>query len=154
MRWPASRLSRAAASAASAIRLVSKRNCAAVETLLTFCPPGPEARTKLISMSFSSIVRSREIRSMMAPDRDDPRGESDWWRIAVAALKDEGTRAPDAAQRAALALGSALRAARAQAPWCAADPGVHTAFIGFLVGPGSAVPRKGRCTASGTRDAR
>ena len=34
---------------------VSKRSCAAVESLLTFCPPGPEARTKPISMSFSSI---------------------------------------------------------------------------------------------------
>jgi hypothetical protein len=29
----------------------SKRNCAAVDTLLTFCPPGPEARMKLIVSS-------------------------------------------------------------------------------------------------------
>ena len=65
-----------ATSDASAIRRVSKRNCAAVESLLTFCPPGPEARTKLISMSFSSIVRSREIRSMVSPEAGIP-----WARI-------------------------------------------------------------------------
>ena len=65
--WPASRSSRAATSSASVIRRVSKRSCAALESLLTFCPPGPEARTKLISMSFSSIGRSREIRSMASP---------------------------------------------------------------------------------------
>ncbi len=29
----------------------SNRSCAAVETLLTFCPPGPEARMKLIVIS-------------------------------------------------------------------------------------------------------
>ena len=35
----------------------SKRSCAAVATLLTFCPPGPDARTnsKRISSSFSVI---------------------------------------------------------------------------------------------------
>src|SRR3981081_4055455 len=45
------------------------------------------------------------------------------------------------------ALGSTLRAARAQAPWCTPDRGP----IHLRVGPGSAVHRKGRCTASGTR---
>src|SRR6266403_4000107 len=68
MRWPARRSSRACASAGSATRRVSKRNCAAVASLLTFCPPGPEARTKEISMSLSSIERSREIRSMASPN--------------------------------------------------------------------------------------
>src|SRR5271169_3050335 len=66
MRLPASRASRCAASGGNVILLVSKRSCAAVETLLTFCPPGPEARTKTISRSFSSMERSREIRSMGA----------------------------------------------------------------------------------------
>src|SRR5574340_1363052 len=38
-------------------RATSKRSCTAVDTLLTFCPPGPEARTKssCISRSSSSI---------------------------------------------------------------------------------------------------
>ena len=31
-------------------------SCTAVATLFTFCPPGPEARMKDISISFSSIV--------------------------------------------------------------------------------------------------
>src|SRR5258708_39887691 len=35
---------------------------------------------------------------------------------------------------------------------CAADPGVHCALRAAL-GPGSAVHREVRCTASGTRDA-
>src|SRR5882757_77184 len=69
MRWPARRTSRAAASSGSAMRRVSKRNCAAVASLLTFCPPGPEARTKPISMSFSSIVRLWATRSMVSPER-------------------------------------------------------------------------------------
>src|SRR6185437_15201060 len=46
-------------------------------------------------------------------------------------------RAPDAAQRAALAA------------WCAADPG--STFERLPMGPGSAVHREERCTASGTR---
>ena len=33
----------------------SKRSCAADDTLLTFCPPGPEARMKLIVSSDGSI---------------------------------------------------------------------------------------------------
>src|ERR1700760_1352251 len=65
MRLPARRCNRIAASVGKVVLLVSKRSWAAVETLLTFCPPGPEARTKVISMSFSSMVRSREIRSMV-----------------------------------------------------------------------------------------
>ena len=58
MRWPARRLSRAAASSGSATLRVSKRNWAAVASLLTFCPPGPEARTNVISMSSSWIERA------------------------------------------------------------------------------------------------
>src|ERR1700685_4102282 len=75
MRWPASRLSRAATSDASTIWRVSKRNCAAVESLLTFCAPGPEQRTYPISISFSSIFRSRKILSMASPaDGNSPNG--------------------------------------------------------------------------------
>src|ERR1700737_3925400 len=73
MRLPASRASRIAASAGREILLVSKRSCAAVETLLTFWPPGPEARTNEISMSSWLIVRSREIRSMASPGGESAR---------------------------------------------------------------------------------
>src|SRR4029079_7151554 len=73
MRWPASRFSRRLASSGSVILRVSKRSCAAVESLLTFCPPGPEARTKPMSMSFSSIERSRETRSMAFTGELNPR---------------------------------------------------------------------------------
>src|SRR5690349_913246 len=73
MRLPASRASRILASAGRVILLVSKRSCAAVETLLTFWPPGPEARTNEISMSSSLIVRSREIRSMASPEKESAR---------------------------------------------------------------------------------
>ncbi|MNL62033.1 hypothetical protein D3C87_1860140 [compost metagenome] len=37
----------------------SKRNCTALATLLTFCPPGPDARTKLSSISAGSIATER-----------------------------------------------------------------------------------------------
>src|SRR5712671_215730 len=89
MRWPASRTSRAAASSGSVIWRVSKRSWAAVASLLTFCPPGPEARTKPMSMLFSSIVRSRETRSM-AFTREGQSG-IDARKIAVLrpALKDD-----------------------------------------------------------------
>src|SRR6202046_882778 len=68
MRWPASRSSRLAASSGSTRWRALYRNCTAVDSLLTFCPPGPEARTKEISRSFSSIERSRAIRSMASPN--------------------------------------------------------------------------------------
>src|SRR5262249_62343094 len=46
-RRPARRASRArTASENSVVRARSKRSSTAVDTLLTFCPPGPEARTK------------------------------------------------------------------------------------------------------------
>src|SRR5260370_26713663 len=47
------------------------------------------------------------------------------------------------------ALGSAHRAARAQAQRCAAESGVYLAIE--HMGPGSAEQREERCTASGTR---
>ena len=34
----------------------SNRSCTAVESLLTFCPPGPDERTKLSSSSDSSML--------------------------------------------------------------------------------------------------
>ncbi len=56
-RPPASFISRIATSLGSdGERRASKRNCTALDTLLTFCPPGPEARTKLSSISLSSIA--------------------------------------------------------------------------------------------------
>ena len=46
-RAPASLSSRVrTASGSEGERRASKRSCTAVATLLTFCPPGPEARTK------------------------------------------------------------------------------------------------------------
>ena len=46
-RLPASRISRTATSLGSDGEWrTSKRSCTADDTLLTFCPPGPEERTK------------------------------------------------------------------------------------------------------------
>jgi len=42
----------------------SKRSSTAVETLLTFCPPGPEARTNFSVSSFSSMEMDLVIRIM------------------------------------------------------------------------------------------
>jgi hypothetical protein len=54
-RLPASTCSRSrTAHGREAERGISKRSCTAVATLLTFCPPGPEARMKVSSISFSS----------------------------------------------------------------------------------------------------
>src|SRR5882757_844838 len=57
---------------------------------------------------------------------------------AVGAGRNRRSRAPDAAQRGALAA------------WCAAKPGPMPPSHED-VGPGSAVHREERCTASGTR---
>src|SRR6185503_4441442 len=62
-RLPASRIRRIATSFASdGERRTSKRSCTAVESLLTFCPPGPEERTKLSSISRSSMEMSGVMR--------------------------------------------------------------------------------------------
>src|SRR5215831_2157001 len=80
-RRPASRSSRARTSSVSeGERRTSKRSCTAVESLLTFCPPGPEARMKLstsslLSSAMWSVMRimirwcdvSRETRFCRAP---------------------------------------------------------------------------------------
>jgi hypothetical protein len=57
-REPAKRSRRLRTSAGSeGERRASKRSCTALATLLTFCPPGPEARTKdsVISLSSSTM---------------------------------------------------------------------------------------------------
>jgi hypothetical protein len=46
-RLPASRRNRACTSFGRPESAGSNRSCTAVETLLTFCPPGPDERTKL-----------------------------------------------------------------------------------------------------------
>ena len=67
-RLPASRISRIATSFGSeGERRTSKRSCTAVESLLTFCPPGPEERTKLSSISRSSRQMSSVMRIMRMP---------------------------------------------------------------------------------------
>src|SRR5437764_13145800 len=56
-RRPASRSSRARTSSGSrGERRTSKRNCTALASLLTFCPPGPEARMKCSSTSSSPML--------------------------------------------------------------------------------------------------
>src|SRR6185312_4810575 len=61
-RWPASAIRRMATSFGSDGEWrASKRSCTADDTLLTFCPPGPEARTKDSESSDSSM----EIVSVM-----------------------------------------------------------------------------------------
>ena len=60
IRLPASEMSRIRTSSGKERELAtSKRSCTAVATLLTFCPPGPEARIKYSWISFSSIVMVR-----------------------------------------------------------------------------------------------
>ena len=57
IRLPASEMRRFRTSSGRERELAtSKRSCTVVATLLTFCPPGPEARTKCSWISFSSIV--------------------------------------------------------------------------------------------------
>ncbi len=59
-RLPASEMRRFRTSSGRERELAtSKRSCTAVATLLTFCPPGPEARTKYSWISLSSIVMVR-----------------------------------------------------------------------------------------------
>ena len=62
IRLPASEMRRFRTSSGRERELAtSKRSCTAVATLLTFCPPGPEARTKYSGISLSSIVMVRVI---------------------------------------------------------------------------------------------
>jgi hypothetical protein len=56
MRLPASAIKRCFMSFGRDEAPTSKRSSTAVETLLTFCPPGPEARTKRSSSSRSSMA--------------------------------------------------------------------------------------------------
>jgi len=66
-RRPAIRISRLRTSSGNDGEcLMSKRSRTALETLLTFCPPGPEARMKLNSSSFSSRSMRLSMRIMMA----------------------------------------------------------------------------------------
>src|SRR5215470_16471342 len=65
-RRPASRSSRARTSWESDGEWrTSKRNCTAVASLLTFCPPGPDERMKLSDISLSSIAMWSLMRSMI-----------------------------------------------------------------------------------------
>src|SRR6201996_4533822 len=56
----------------------SNRSSTALATLLTFCPPGPEERTKFSTTSLSSMRRSPAFISNplnVLPPVDDPRQE-------------------------------------------------------------------------------
>src|SRR5580704_12366238 len=69
-RRPPSVRRRALTAALSAVLLArSKRSCAAVASLLTFCPPGPEERTNDSVSSWSGITTSAAIGSGTASVR-------------------------------------------------------------------------------------
>src|SRR5215211_4127827 len=81
MRLPASWTRRALTSSGSEEARTSNRNCTAVATLLTFCPPGPEARIKSIWSSRSSICREGVISIIIiiAPTPAPPFSEGQKW---------------------------------------------------------------------------
>ena len=66
---PAMGCSRCFRSSGRKARATSKRSSAAVETLLTFCPPGPEAREKAQTISSSSMDTESVIRIMAKASR-------------------------------------------------------------------------------------
>src|SRR5690348_7623457 len=73
-RLPASRIRRIATSFGSEGECrASKRSCTADDTLLTFCPPGPDERTKDSVSSDSSIEMVEVIWIIVALNR--PHGE-------------------------------------------------------------------------------
>jgi len=67
MRLPASLTSRSLTSMGSEEAFTSKRSSTAVETLLTFWPPGPDARTNRSSISRSSMAMLSVIRITSSP---------------------------------------------------------------------------------------
>src|SRR5215813_13887008 len=76
-RLPARRSSRARTSSArDGDCRTSKRSWTALESLLTFCPPGPEARMKLSSSSPSSMLMRSVMRIMGDRSPDHPRAKS------------------------------------------------------------------------------
>ena len=84
-RLPAMRINRRATSFGNAGECrASKRSCTADETLLTFCPPGPEARTNDSESSDSSmeivsvirIIRRHDIKYFFA--RTLPSSTAGW----------------------------------------------------------------------------
>src|SRR4051794_2492394 len=74
----------------------SNRSWTAVETLLTFCPPGPEARTNRSSISPSSIESVSVIRIIAAPGSVAPvPGEAQQHHEQVDEIEVERQRADD-----------------------------------------------------------
>src|SRR3954452_24404196 len=73
MPLPASAIWRSFMSYGSAEARPAKRSAPAVDTLLTFCPPGPDARTNRSSSSRSSIEIVSVIRIMELPSPLDCR---------------------------------------------------------------------------------
>ncbi len=71
VRRPAIVRNRSCMSCGSPDAVGSNRNCTAVATLLTFCPPGPDACTNVSTMALSSIVRDGVIE--ITPSRQSPR---------------------------------------------------------------------------------
>src|SRR5262249_18905797 len=76
-RLPAKRSSRVRTSSVSDSECrTSKRICTALASLLTFCPPGPEARMKLSSSSPSSMLMQSVMRIMGDRSPDHRRAKS------------------------------------------------------------------------------
>jgi hypothetical protein len=77
MRTPASVILRPAnflsrlrtASESEAERAASKRNCTALSTLFTFCPPGPDARTNPLRFRFAFLKYRFELRELRIGER-------------------------------------------------------------------------------------
>src|SRR5262245_14853298 len=91
-RLPARRSSRVrTASSSDGEPRTSKRSCTAVDSLLTFCPPGPEARMNRSSSSFSSMAM-RSVTwiiglSLRAPCRASPESITTVWAVMASAAE-------------------------------------------------------------------
>src|SRR6478609_2657249 len=88
IRLPASALSRWNTAGSRRSANTSSRSCTAVATLLTFCPPGPEAAMKLSSASMSARATSgSSLSGIGEAERGElggPGGRGDDRRLALA----------------------------------------------------------------------
>src|SRR4029079_13363270 len=70
IRWPAIAINRSCISLGNDEARTSKRSSTALASVLTFCPPGPDARTKRSTTPCSSMLRvsgSRIAGTVIAP---------------------------------------------------------------------------------------
>ena len=64
---------------------ISKRSCTAVATLLTFCPPGPDACTRSRTTSARLVSKTREVRVEPARAVTDKKAYPPLWMSSWAA---------------------------------------------------------------------